>query len=303
MTNKEVIFNSLSFGDLILAKRLPDTRHIEKGHRNAPFLVLGRKNEKLICLYATSNENVDSLIKISKNNYNLNKDTYITSKMILISINEYLTSLYYLNDLEKKNLIKSLYINGFENYHFLPESKLEIGDIIKLRQRHLIIDETPDDYITIKAEYNPSNKSYIFCYDNKNLFPKNLEYKRVDFLSNDELKKCIIEFKKITNSKKLEKIDKRISQKIVSPLKVGNLIVYKNLFYYLYFELGNKKLAFSVSKNKTSISKKIIIGGDEYYANFGCKRDFDENQENVRLVCTANEEEKQLIKQKRQNNL
>lgn len=55
MTNKEVIFNSLSFDNLILAKRLPDTREIEKGHRNGPFLVIGRKDERLICLYATSN--------------------------------------------------------------------------------------------------------------------------------------------------------------------------------------------------------------------------------------------------------
>ena len=30
MTNKEVIFNSLSFDNLILAKRLPDTCEIEK---------------------------------------------------------------------------------------------------------------------------------------------------------------------------------------------------------------------------------------------------------------------------------
>lgn len=57
MTNKEVIFNSLTFGNLILAKRLPNTQEIEKGHRNGPFLVLGRKDDKLVCLYATSKEN------------------------------------------------------------------------------------------------------------------------------------------------------------------------------------------------------------------------------------------------------
>lgn len=73
--------------------------------------------------------------------------------------------------------------------------------------------------------------------------------------------------------------------------------------YYLYFELGNKKLSFSVSKNQTPISKKITIGGAEYYANFGLKRDFDENQENVLLVATATEEEKKLIKNKKNNNL
>ena len=45
MTNKEVIFNSLTFGNLILAKRLPNTQEIEKDHRNGPFLVLGRKED------------------------------------------------------------------------------------------------------------------------------------------------------------------------------------------------------------------------------------------------------------------
>ena len=303
MTNKEVIFNSLSFGDLILAKRLPDTHEIEKGHRNGPFLVIGRKDERLICLYATSKENKTTLIKVSKNNYNLNKETYITSSIRLISIDEFLSSIYYLNEKEKKDLIKFLYINGLENNSFLEEPKLEKGDVIQLKKQHLIVGETSDNYVTIKIEYNDSNEILEVDYRHKNFVSKNSKYKRVAFLSEEELNKHIIESRKNYNQKKYGKLDKKIPEKIISPLNVGNLVIYKNLLYYLYFELGNKKLAFSVSKNQTPISKKITIGGAEYYANFGIKRDFDENQENVLLVATATEEEKKLIKNRKNNNL
>lgn len=303
MTNKEVIFNSLSFGNLILAKRLPNTQEIEKGHRNGPFLVLGRKDDKLVCLYATSKENKEYLMKISKSNYNLHKDTYITSYVRLISIDEFLSSIYYLNEKEKKNLIKFLYINGLQNYYFIDEPNLEIGDIIQLKHQHLIISENDESYITIKVDYDVSSSSYTFDYKHKNIIPKNLKYKRVAFLSEEEINNCIVESKKNYNSKKHGKLDKKVPEKFETPLKVGNLIIYKSLLYYLYYELGNKKLSFSVSKNKTSISQEIIIGGNVYYANFGLKQDFDENQENTLLVATATEEEEQLIKKKRNRNL
>ena len=303
MTNKEVIFNSLSFGNLILAKRLPNTQEIAKGHRNGPFLVLGRKDDKLVCLYATSKENKETLMKISKSNYNLHKDTYITSCVRLISIDEFLSSIYYLNEKEKKNLIKFLYINGLKNYSFIDEPNLEIGDVIQLKHQHLIIGENNDSYITIKVDYDVLSGSYTFDYKHKNTIPKNLKYKRVAFLSEEEINNCIAESKKNYNSKKHGKLDKKVPEKFETPLKVGNLIIYKSLLYYLYYELGDKKLSFSVSKNQTPISQEITIGGNVYYANFGLKRDFDENQENTLLVATATEEEKQLIKKKRNINL
>ena len=49
--SKEYIFNNLTFGNLIFAKRLPDTSEIEEGHKNGPFLVLGRKDNYLVCLF------------------------------------------------------------------------------------------------------------------------------------------------------------------------------------------------------------------------------------------------------------
>ena len=57
---------SLSFGNLILAKRASNTKKISHGHRNGPFLVLENKDGVLSCLYATSNEQAESLLKISK---------------------------------------------------------------------------------------------------------------------------------------------------------------------------------------------------------------------------------------------
>lgn len=206
MTNKEIIFNSLSFGDWILAKRLPDTREIEKGHRNGPFLVIGRKDERLICLYTTSKENKTNLIKVSKNDYNLNKETYITSSIKLISIDEFLYSIYYLNEKEKKDLIKFLYINGLENNSFLEEPKLENGDIIQLKQQHLIVGETSDNYVTIKIKYNDSNGILEVDYRHKNFVSKNSKYKRVAFLSEEELNKHIIESRKNYNQKNMENL-------------------------------------------------------------------------------------------------
>lgn len=303
MTNKDTLFNSLSFGSLILAKRSPNTGEIEYGHRNGPFLVLSRKDDKLVCLYATSKENKNSLIKILKNNYNLNKDTYITSFIKLISIDDFLTSLYYLSEREIKNLSKVLYINGLENYICLNEPSLEIGDIIQLKHQHLIIGETDDNYIIIKAEYNSYDMNYHFDYNHRNLLQKNVKYKRVAFLSDEEINKCITASKRTYNFQNCGKFEKKIPELVVSTLKVGNLIAYKDLLYYLYYEIGNKKLSFSVSKNQTPISQEITIGGNVYYANFGLKQDFDEKQENTLLVATATEEEKQKIKEKRRKRI
>lgn len=299
MTNKEVIFNSLNFGNLILAKRQPNTKDIQQGHRNGPFLVLGRKDDHLICLYATSKDYKDSLIRFSKSSYNLHKDTYITSDIRLISINEFITTIYCINEKEKKNLIKFLYINGLKNCLAIDEPTLEIGDIIQLKNQHLIIGETEENYITIKAYYNTNSETYAFDYRNKNFIQKEHNYRRVAFLSEEETNKCVAEAKKNYNQKRNGKIEKKIPDKIETPLKVGNLIIYNNLLYYLYYELGDKKLSFAVSKNETSLSKQIIIGGDVYYANFGNKKDFDKNQDNTLLVATASEEEKKLIKSKR----
>lgn len=301
MTNREVIFNSLSFGDLILAKRLPDTRMIEYGHRNGPFLVIGRKDDKLMCLYATSKDDKDTLIKIQKNSYNLNKDTYITPSMRLISIDEFINSIYYLNEREKKNIVKFLYINGFKKHSMLKEPKLEVGDIFQSRQKHryLIISESSKNYVTIRVNCN-EDMTYDFNYDSINVFSKEKKYKRIHFLSDDDLDMCLSEFRKVCDEKKARRVKKRKAEDINIPLQVGNLIVYNNLFYYLYFELEGKKLAFSVSKNKNSMAQEISIGGDLYYANFGAKRDFSDNQGNVLFVSTATEEEQQLIKKKRQ---
>ena len=301
MTNKEVLFNSLGFGDLILAKRLSDTRKIENGHRNGPVLVIGRSKEQLICLYGTSKENKNTLIKILKNNYNLNKDTYITSCIRLISINDFLTSIYHLNEKEKKILTKSLFINGFKNYSFLKEPDIEIGDIIQLNCQHLIIGETSENYVTIKVKYNDTDKIYVFDYKHKNLLPKNYRYKRVAFLSDEEINKVISESKRSYTSKRYGKLEEKSNVETNNALKVGNLIIYKRLLYYLYYELNDKKLSFAVSKNQTPISEKITIGGEVYYANFKLKQDFDENQENIILVSTASEEEKQFIKKKRRS--
>lgn len=299
MTNKEVIFNSLTFGNLILAKRLPNTIEIEKGHRNGPFLVLDRQDDKLVCLYATSKEYEDSLMMVSKNNYNLHKDTYITPSIRLISIDEFISPLYYLNEKEKKILIKFLYVNGLKKYSFIDEPKLEAGDIIKLKQNHLIIGETEDAFITIKAEYDNSNNNYNFDCEHKHIFPKN-NYKRVGFLNEEELNKCINESKRYYfNQKKHGKLNNKPVENFDSPLKVGNLIICNKTLYYLYYELGDKKLSFAVSKNKTSTSQEIFVDGDVYHATFGIKRDFAENQENILYVATATEEEKQLIKKKR----
>lgn len=299
MTNKEVLFNNLSFGNLILAKRLPNTCGIEKGHRNGPFLVIGRKDKNLICLYATSKKITTPLAIMPKGNYTLKKQTYITSNIKLISIDEFLAPIYYLNEKEKKDLIKRLYINGLENCSFLKEPKLETGDIIKSKQEHLIVGERLDDYITIKVEYNSSDGILEADYNHKHFLPKKAKYKRIGFLSEEEVNKHIIAAKKNYNQKKHGKLVKKETEESISPLRIGNLINYNRLFYYLYFELGDKKLAFSVSKNQTPISKEITIGGDIYYANFGSKRDFDENLENVLLVSTATEEERKLIKMKR----
>ena len=74
---------------------------------------------------------------------------------------------------EKKDIIKFLYINGLQDYSFIDEPNLEIGDIIQLKPRHLIIGEANDIYITISARYDVSKGSYTFDYPQELPIPKN----------------------------------------------------------------------------------------------------------------------------------
>ena len=62
MSNKDIIFNNLKFGDLILAKRELDVSRIKRGHKVGPFVVIGRKNGYLICLYCTSSNSKGSIL-------------------------------------------------------------------------------------------------------------------------------------------------------------------------------------------------------------------------------------------------
>lgn len=285
--SKEYIFNNLTFGNLIFAKRSIDTSEIEEGHKNGPFLVLGRKDNYLVCLYATS-KNSDPLIKLSKSSYTLTKDTYITSSIKLISIDEFIFPMYLLKDREIRNLFKSIYIkrleDKFKNYINFKEPPLEVGDIIQLsKHKHLIIEITDNNYITIKLEYDSISDSYQFNYKNRNSLSKDLEYKRIGFLSDDEIKRY----------------SDKIPELIDSPLKVGNLIIYEKLLYYLYYDLGGKKLSFSISKKQTPLSQEVTIAGEKYYAKFNFKKDFNKSCSDVRLVATATKEENDEINKKR----
>lgn len=300
MLNKQFKFNNLSFGDLIIAKRNTDISKIETGHRTGPFLVIGRKDNFLECLYATSKEKDNVLITIKRNNCGLYKETHITSKVKLISINEFLSSIYSLNEQERKNLIKVFYINEFGDYKKFPEPHIEIGDIIQKKCQHLIISEKEDNYITLKIEYDNVRKSYVVDCKNQSALSKNDKYKRVGFLFEDEIKRCL-EDSKNTSKFKSDTIINRHSNEIVeSPLKIGNLVLYKEKLFYLYYELGDKSFSFAVNKKAANItSEKITIGGNIYFADFENKQDFETQQDDVILVGKATDEEKQLIKSKR----
>lgn len=285
--SKEYIFNNLTLGNLILAKRAPDTSEIEEGHKIGPFLVLGRKGDYLVCLYGTSKSS-NSLIKLSKNSYTLSKDTYIKSSIKLISFEDFISLMYQLKDREIRNLFKSIYLKGlennFKNYINFKEPPLEIGDIIQLsKHKHLIIEVTDNNYITIKLEYDSISDSYQFNYKNRNSLSKDLEYKRIGFLSDDEIKRYSDKIPEFSNS----------------PLKIGNLIVSRKLLYYLYCEIGAKKLSFSVSRKCTPLSEEITIDGKKYYAKFNSRREFFKSCSDVRLIATATKEENDEIAKKR----
>ena len=282
---KEEIFKKLSFGNLIYAKRASDTSEIEEGHKVGPFLVIGRKDEYLVCLYCTSKNN-DSLIKLSDDNYCLRKETYITSSVQLISIDEFISLMYLLKEREQRNLFKSIYIKGlvkkFKSYIDIEEPPLEIGDVVKIdKNKYLIIGETADEYLTIKAKY--SKGRYDLNPNSKKSLSKKSKYKRIGFLLDIELKKTIDWISEVNNP----------------PLRVGNLIISDKLLYYLYYELGDKKLAFLVKRNSTPFTQEVTISSEKYYINFNSKREFEKGYTNVCLVATATKEENENIKKLR----
>lgn len=285
--SKEYIFNNLTLGNLILAKRAPDTSEIEEGHKIGPFLVLGRKGDYLVCLYGTS-KSFNSLIKLSKNSYTLSKDTYIKSSIQLISFEDFISLMYQLKDREIRNLFKSIYLKELEDkfkpYIDIEKQVLEVGDIIEANKgKYLIIKVTDTSYIAIKANYNKASGGYKFNYKNKISLSKDFDYKRIGFLSDEEIRKYSDKIPEFSNS----------------PLKIGNLIVSRKLLYYLYCEIGAKKLSFSVSRKRTPLSEEIIIDGKKYYAKFNSRREFFKSCSDVRLVATATKEENDEINKKR----
>jgi len=290
MTNKEFRFENLSFGDVIIAKRGVNTDNIKEGHKNGPFIVLENNGKYLTCLYCTSQINRKKLIKLNKEVTNLEKDTYVTTNTYQISINEYLNFVSSLGENTKKNIIKSLYLSGKKFNFEMP--CIEVGDIIRHGSRYLVIDEEKDDYIVIKIDYD----TLELDFSKKLLLPKKNQYSREGYLTISTLNEINKNTKKLRHDSEYQNLKSKLETKKVVPLKTGNLVIYKKMLCYIYYELNDKRLAFIVSKDEMPKSELVLIGGEEYYINFKNKYEFDSNNNQVSLFAIATNEEQENIK-------
>ena len=261
-------YNNLTFGDIIWAKRYDDEiemLNIPEKHREGPYIVIGREEDKLICVYGTSTfpRNFISMIntfQLTDLDYGFVKDTFINlGKRSYISQDRFIKKMGCLNERDKKYFYKKIDVlkkYGLHNNIEVDYTNilLEPGDIIK--RNYIIIGIDEEYYYCIKMYLrnnddfyiNVSGREYSLDFFHIKKINKDDISGRDDFVDNITLKKVLAMLKY-----KIEQNNRRFH------VCRGSLIRLKGILYYVYGEIGNEWMIFSLT-SKVGISfSKIMI--------------------------------------------
>lgn len=266
-------------GNIIWAKRYDNEKEmlsIPEGHREGPYVIIHKDKKKVYGLKCGSNpkDNIYTRVKLSKELYGLNKDTYVyTAKLVLLNKERYE---HYINNIFQEdldNIHKSMDI-----YKIRTGNKIDVyppdkiiydfteGDIVKYKGKDYYIYSADLQYYylmpiyrTTNGDIDINNRKYSFDFDEEKIMKIPLNEKlQIENITDMKKRKLI----------KLYRAKAILSMKEKNTLKRGKLINYKDNMYYIYGEYEQTFLVYDIHRQNNESLFEIIINGCKYYTSF-----------------------------------
>lgn len=307
---------SLKVGDVIWAKRYiteEERLKIPEGHREGPYVVVGKVFDKLNCLYCSGIEfkkvDLDYYnLKIDNSNYSMEKITYVhITNNVLITKDRFISKFTTLTDEDKKYLYKKMGIVADKGMYWntkidIPKIPLETGDIFcNGKDFYLIVSETDEKFLCmklLKKDHGFNNfimlnqEKYYLNFSNLKHYSRQINFKRYSFVDNQYLKYVLVLLQqKLENTKRMCEISE------------GSLIRINETFYYVYGELDDNWKAFSVLGQSNNSLCHLIVGNKHFYTDFNSMVHFSKKIKNVDIIAVATKEEMELIKNNKEKYL
>ena len=301
-------YQNLIIGDIIWAKRYNNEYSmslIPEGHKDGPFIVIGRYEKRLKCLYCSSVFPKEiicdyQIFELIDPQYSLNKGSYVyVTKNSYMAKSRFIKKIGHLNEEEKKLLFKKLGIAKMKGMNVemeidIPEIPLESGDIVKKNNKfYLIIDINKENYFCIKMiKDNCSNLDFYIIADGIEWY---LDFSSVREINKDDflVRKNFID--NMTLKKVLAMYKRSIEQNNQkNDVSRGSLIQMNGVRYYIYGEIGSEWMAFPVIGQNYKYN--IIIDGKNYYADFKNSIQISKNQIGIKILTHALDKEMNEIK-------
>lgn len=297
--NYNKLFEQIEIGDIIWAKRYKNEEEKEKileGHREGPFIVLQKEEEKLICSKGTSVIQDDEFYNIYfylySENTNLIKDTYFQlNEPYFIDNYSLIKIIGKLNIQDKEQLFRKIKKSHIK----IPSLNLPIqtGDIVNVYNKNFIVIDCINNYILclpLKSNYkfNPQIILNDLDFANAVCFEINHNINYVNTVDTKSLMVILKRYKKYINHCKNVNITQR-----------GSVIFLHDKYYYVYGDDGQDWLVFQIIKENILESEKIKIGNKLYYTNYRDERIRKIDSFDNIYLCS--EEEKNTIKKMRKS--
>lgn len=311
METCDMDFELANFGDIIWAKRYKNEENmlsIPEGHREGPYVVIENRGNYLVCLYCSSHPDTrDSECRnflLNDKSLSMNKETYVqVSQVRFINRNRFIKSMssLSLDDIEKlKRMIDISASKGrYVDFDFdIPKVELGKGDIVFYRdKRYLIIGDTGNKFEVLPI-YRTTNKNknnvlindevMAVAFDHLTSLSKFADLRRVDFVDTETLRRVLALYKnRIT-----ELIDRK-------RIKRGSLVRLDNKLYYVYGEINDKLMTFSVIDHADKYMCNIVIGTKNFYTDFLNESEIEKNNPGISLLYSASTLEAEVIKKQR----
>lgn len=300
------ILNSSNIGDIIWAKRYgtedgKDT--IEYGHREGPFIVIGKSDKGLVCFKGSSVELISNFFCLSELNYeNLTKTTYFKlGYYVIIDDFSFIRKIGNLND-NDLNMLYNKLKKIFRCYNYNDsyiEIKLppKIGDIVSYDNKNYAILDLDLDNITLarveektsilKQNLNVSSVKNI-DFSNVLTIKSDSDIYYINVLDNNLLLYFLKLFSEYQKYIKIKNIPQR-----------GSIIEIDKRIYYIYGTTGQDFDAFE-------ILNRNIIGFDclEINNNIFCTNYTDikiDKASDFNVLYLATDDEVEMIKQRKKS--
>ncbi len=269
------------FGDIVIANRFENEQekdNIPLGHRDGPFIVIGKAKGKILALYATGAIPTDYsyryrnlLLKTTDYYDTLEKDTFVcTNRCYLLADSDIKETIGHLNENDEIGLNKRIgIVTDKKEYgsYALPYKKVElsVGDVIKRDNNMYVViglSEGVYECLQIKkgtngyrialdgVDYVPVYKEIIKIIDVS-------EYNRVNVIPDN----MIIGIQK----DRKDYLDFMARDGIIGR---GSVITLGDRYFYVNGELGDTFNGFEILKTEHSKMAKIKVGTETFYTNF-----------------------------------